>query len=196
MACEFVDFHEGYMDTIRSRAEGLTEDEKPRTFIEYVYKDGYFTCGDGTKGDEICTMAGGVNIAHDTGSYYFDVEPEWVMEQNPDIVIRPTFGSDWGYAADEAQKQEWEAEMESVRVDTMSRPGWTEMTEDIYIVSGDIAQSGLQGFVYATYMAKWFHPDMFEDISPVVIHQEYIDRFLRIDYDVGEHGAFVYPPLE
>ncbi len=194
---EFVDFHEGYMNTIRSRSEGLPDDEKPQVFIEYYSPGGaydYFTCGEGTKADEICTMAGGVNIAHDKGSYYFDVDPEWVIEQNPDIVIRPTFGSDWGYAADEMQKQGWKAEMEAVREGTMSRPGWEKMTEDIYIVSGDIAQSGLQGFVYATYMAKWFHPDLFADISPAAIHQEYIDRFLRIDYDLEECGAFAYPP--
>jgi iron complex transport system substrate-binding protein len=28
------------------------------------------------------------------------------------------------------------------------------------------------------------------------VHQEYIDRFQGIDFDVKEHGVFVYPPLE
>ena len=197
---EFVNFHEGYMDKIKSRTDGLSEDEKPRVFIEY-YSDVYhYTSGKGTKADEICTLAGVANIAHDKGSYYFEFDPEWVLEENPDIVVRPTFGSEWGYAADETQKQEWETEMEAAREETMSRPGWEKIIAvengDVYIVSGDIAQSGLQGFIAITYMAKWSHSDLFEDLDPEAIHQEYVDRFLRIDYDVKKYGAFVYPPLE
>jgi len=198
---EFVDFHEGYIGEIKSRTEGLSEAERPQVFIEYYgYGGDYFTCGEGTKADEICTIAGGVNIAHDKGFYYFDVDPEWILEQNPEIIVKPTFGSDWGYAVDEIQKHEWETEMEAVREETMTRAELADVPavkdEKVYIVSGDIAQSGLQGFVYATYMAKWFQPDLFEDLDPDAIHQEYIDGFLRIDYDVKKYGAFVYPPLE
>ena len=45
------------------------------------------------------------------------------------------------------------------------------------------------------YTAKWLHPDLFEDLDPQAVHQEYIDRFQGIDFDVKEHGVFVYPPL-
>ena len=41
-------------------------------------------------------------------------------------------------------------------------------------------------------MAKWFYPELFEDLNPEEIHQEYIDDFCGIDYDVSEHGVFVY----
>ena len=149
-------------------------------------------------------MCSGINIAHDivgSGKWAYPVvDPEWVLEQNPDFIVRPTFGGDWGYAIDEIQKQKWEMEMEAVREETMNRPGWEKIKAvkngDVYIVSGDIASSGLTGFVWAAYMAKWFNPDLFEDLDPEAIHQEYIDRFLRIDYDLDEHGVFVYPPLE
>jgi iron complex transport system substrate-binding protein len=43
------------------------------------------------------------------------------------------------------------------------------------------------------YMAKWLNPDLFEDFDPQVLHQEYIDKFLKIDYDLNERGVFVYP---
>ena len=46
------------------------------------------------------------------------------------------------------------------------------------------------------YMAKWFYPDIFEDLDPEVIHQEYLDRFQELDYDLDEHGVFAYPPIE
>ncbi|MGB4086157.1 MAG: hypothetical protein WBK06_01140, partial [Methanothrix sp.] len=44
------------------------------------------------------------------------------------------------------------------------------------------------------YLAKLFYPDLFQDIDPSAIHQEYVDRFCRIDFDVKEQGAFLYPP--
>ena len=34
-----------------------------------------------------------------------------------------------------------------------------------------------------------------EDIDPQAIHHEYLTRFQGLDYDLGEQGVFVYPPL-
>jgi iron complex transport system substrate-binding protein len=45
-------------------------------------------------------------------------------------------------------------------------------------------------------MAKWFYPELFEDLDPEATQREYLDRFQRIEYDVDEHGVFVYPPIE
>lgn len=47
--------------------------------------------------------------------------------------------------------------------------------------------------VAMAYYAKWAHPTEMEDIDPEIIHQEYIDKFMRIDFDVKNHGTFVYP---
>ena len=42
-------------------------------------------------------------------------------------------------------------------------------------------------------MAKWFHPELFEDLDPQAIHQEFLTEFQRLDYDLDERGVFVYP---
>lgn len=55
---------------------------------------------------------------------------------------------------------------------------------------------GIQGIICIAYWAKWFHPDLFEDLDPEAIHKEYLDRFQRIDYNIDEGGGFVYPPIE
>jgi iron complex transport system substrate-binding protein len=91
-------------------------------------------------------------------------------------------------------------EVEAVREEIMNRPELANVNAvkngKVYITSNDIAFSGLQGFACVVYWAKWLHPDLFEDLDPQAIHQEYLDRFMRIDYDLDEHGPFVYPPLE
>ncbi len=60
----------------------------------------------------------------------------------------------------------------------------------------DIATGGSGCLIGTAYMAKWFHPELFEDLDPEAIHQEYLTEFQGLDYDLNEHGVFVYPPLE
>lgn len=42
-------------------------------------------------------------------------------------------------------------------------------------------------------MAKWLYPETFAYLNPEEIHQEYIDTFFGIDFDVSEQGVFEYP---
>jgi iron complex transport system substrate-binding protein len=45
-------------------------------------------------------------------------------------------------------------------------------------------------------MVKWLYPELFVDLDPEAIHQEYLTRFQGLDYDLDTHGVFVYPPFE
>jgi iron complex transport system substrate-binding protein len=45
-------------------------------------------------------------------------------------------------------------------------------------------------------MAKWLHPELFEDLDPQAMHQEFIDRYCPgLNFDVYRNGTFAYPPL-
>ncbi|MHC1635004.1 MAG: ABC transporter substrate-binding protein, partial [Candidatus Methanospirareceae archaeon] len=49
-------------------------------------------------------------------------------------------------------------------------------------------------YVYGlAYIAKCHYPEIFSDFDPQAIHQEYINKFCGIDFDVSKQGAFVYP---
>jgi len=69
------------------------------------------------------------------------------------------------------------------------------MNNRIHIMQGDIS-GGLADVVGLAYYAEWFHPDLFENVDAQAIHQEYIDEFCGIDFDVAEHGVFIYPQPE
>jgi iron complex transport system substrate-binding protein len=191
---EFVDFYRNQIDEIEERVEGLSEDEKPRVYHE-VWGD-YKTSSKGWEIDDVCIIAGGINIAHDLRGGLANVlpvvDPEWVIEQNPDIIIKITEDHNSGYGIEDVTgiKAEREAIMNRLELANVN----AVKNGNVYAVSSDLITSGPQSFVLAGYMAKWFHPDLFEDFDPEARHQEYIDKF-RIDYDVKK-GAFVYPPLE
>ena len=79
----------------------------------------------------------------------------------------------------------------------MNRPELAEVDAikngNVYYVDNYLVGGGGNSVIGAAYMGKLFHPDLFEDVDPQAIHQEYVDRFCHIDFDVSEHGVFVYP---
>lgn len=43
----------------------------------------------------------------------------------------------------------------------------------------------------SVYQGMWDHPDLFEDMDPEAMHQEYMARLQEMDYDVKGKGLFV-----
>ena len=194
---EYINWHDGYIEKIKSRTEGLSEDEKPRVLLQSLSQVGaaYNCFPGGTRMHEICDMAGGINIGADLKcGHICNVDPEWLIVQNPDrIVLWSRFICN--YAMDDP------SEMAALRDDFLNRPELANVnavkTSSIYVLANrELATGGSGCLLGLAYLAKWFYPDLFEDLDPQAIHQEYLDRFQRIDFNVYEHGVFVYPPLE
>jgi iron complex transport system substrate-binding protein len=66
---------------------------------------------------------------------------------------------------------------------------------NVYIMAGDFRNNAMGGTLGAVYLAKILHPDAFADLDPEEIQQEYITRFMRLDYSLDDHGVFLYPPV-
>ena len=128
------------------------------------------------------------------------VDLEWVIEQDPDIIVRyyspleGAMGGIWGaYGIDDT------TEIIAKRDEVMNRSEFAEVAavenEKVLMITTLCSGYGSDAIGIA-YYAKWFHPDLFEDLDPEEVHQEFLTSFQRIDYDVKEHGVFVYPPPE
>ena len=189
---EFTEFFDSHISSIEDQTEGLTEDEKQKVYIEWC--NPYQTLNKLSGAGQMCEIAGGTNIAADlTGMgspHSLTVDSEWVVAENPDIIIKiPNRIA--GYDVDDV------AGIKAARDDITSRPGWDHIkaveTGNVYLLTIDL-HDGPHAVVAAQYYAKWFHPNLFEEMDPQAFHQEYLDRFMGIDYDVKEHGIFVYHP--
>ena len=189
---EYYDWYEGYWDKIKSRTEGLSEDEKPRVYFGF---GSWFYI---TRGLGDYEIAGGINIAADLEIPYIpgyvNVDPEWVVAQNPDIIDVGGWGTPGGYEEDDPSG------MKESRDAIMNRPELANVNAvkngKVYVTHYDTVTGPGMCIIGIAYYAKWFHPELFEDLDPQAIHQEFVDRFKRIDFNVYEHGVFVYPPLE
>ena len=186
-ADEIADFYEEFNSKINERVEGLSENEKPRVYIEHRGSSlsKYRAIGKGTGADDACTMAGGVNIADHSG--YKTLDAEWVIVQNPDIIIMHVFTSvGCGYEHDDT------SELEAVRDEIMNRPELAKVTAvkegKVYCISIQVTTKPRYS-VGISYLAKWFHPELFEDLDPRALNEEYLDEFQGMPY----RGVYAYP---
>jgi iron complex transport system substrate-binding protein len=198
----YIEWHDRYVNEILDRVSKIPDDERLRVFIEdtggsTLYRIGM---GEGHPAHELCVMAGGINIGaghipwHSFGCESGDVETEWIMDQNPEVIlgrghvgVKPPYEQD-----DNTQLKAYYDEIKGL-------PGFEEhvaavKNDRVYIITNDHAVTPNYPSALAT-IAKWFYPDLFEDIDPQAIHQEYVD-LMGIPFNVYEQGAFVYPPYK
>ena len=190
---EFIDWYEGHLNSIKGRTQKLPDEDNPRVYYETAksYTPGW----GGSRFDQMIVTAGGRNIAADlTGMV--KVDPEWVLEQNPDIIVKHAsriYGFSTGYDTDDPSG------LIAMRDEIMNRPELANVKAvkngRVYVIDSK-STAGPSCLIGTAYMAKWFHPELFEDLGPRAIHQEYVTRFQHLDFNVYEHGVFVYPPLE
>jgi iron complex transport system substrate-binding protein len=183
-------FHDKYMGLIKERTKRLSEEEKPKVMVVYGDKVSGAKSGTHQQIEECC----GRNVFADVSESSVEIDPEEVIKRNPDVILRKIRATDVGgsgYHSDDTSrlKEMWE--------EITNRPEWSNVSavknRRVYITHLDLSY-GLSDPVAMIYWAKWFHPDLFEDMDPQTIHQEFIDEFLSIDFNVYEHGVFVYHP--
>ena len=192
-ADEYIAWHDQYVDEIYERVAEISDDEKVRVFIDggkgkgsELDRRAYST---GTGMHDLCIYAGGVNIAEGHVEKYADVETEWILYENPDVIVGITYKGGYETDDDTLMKEHYD----KIR----GLPGFEEnvsavINNRVHIMSNAFAFAPHYPAPLAV-MAKWLYPNKFDDFSPEAIHQEYIDTFLGIDYDVYEQGVFVYP---
>jgi iron complex transport system substrate-binding protein len=118
-----------------------------------------------------------------------------VTKENPRyIFVGVESYGDGGYETNDMSK------MAATKEQVMNR---TELANidavkfnDVYCLDYLLLLGAGNNIIGTAYLAKLFHPDLFQDIDPEAIHQEYVDKFCRIDFDIRSQGAFVYPDYE
>jgi iron complex transport system substrate-binding protein len=189
-ADEFIEFYEGFLNSIGEKVDDISEEDKPKVYSEY---NSYAI---GAKDEYPVTLAGGKCIF--AGLPSGNVDPEAVATSNPNVIVRiATDEADTRAAGDTATLME-------ARTEIMGRPMLQNVAavknERVYVITSPfwpyLPHSGCRHFIGVGYLAKWFHPELFEDLDPKAIHQEYLTEFQGLDYDLDEQGVFVYPPPE
>jgi len=188
---EFVEWRDGILNSIKEKVD--QEESKPEVYFEAAFRDNYYIYGEYA----YIAEAGGKDIFDDLSGSYMSIDPEAVMKRNPDIIVRVAPWTAGGYGVDATDI----TGLKEVQEEVLSRPelqGVKAVNDrKVYVISVHLVSffpsSGCRSFLQIAYQAKWFQPELFEDLDPRAIHQEYLTRFQGLDIDLDEKGVFAYP---
>lgn len=134
----------------------------------------------------LATMAGADVITKDVIKKTSPINPEFILEKNPDIIM--IMGSYWpkkptsmrlGFEATEASSQEL------LKAFTTERQGWGELkaveNKQVYSAHHGLPREVFDAAVFE-YLAKTFYPEEFADVDPEATLKEFYDKFLPFSY--------------
>jgi iron complex transport system substrate-binding protein len=187
----YLDFYTGLLELIGSRVDALSDDVRPKVYLESTQD--YKTGAPGSSWHPKILSAGGFNVYGDEKVSLPEVTAESVVQKNPDLIFKvsgwnmATFG---GYGVDSPD------EMIAAKDTILQRPAWNNIAavqnDQVWIMYNDVL-GGPGYFIGVAYLARIIHPELFADLDPQEAHQEYLSRFQGLDYDLQQHGVFVYP---
>jgi iron complex transport system substrate-binding protein len=178
-ASAYAGFIEDNMNLVRNRTANLTEGEKPTVYWEQN-RTKISSAGNGSGGDTLIKMAGGNNIAGNETQQYPEVSAEWIVESDPQVIIRNV-----GYV----KSQDY---MKEVISTVENRTGMSKVRavkdDRVYIMSTTVA-FGPKGFMGLLYMAKILYPERFADVDPAKAIDTYAEKFVP----GANKDIYIYP---
>jgi iron complex transport system substrate-binding protein len=191
---EFAKFWFSKIDIIKQRVGQLKDEDKLRVYWEKT-ASGYITVSKQSATSEIVEMAGGINIARNLIGSSPKVDPEWVIAQDPDVIVQYPMGADYqgGFGQTDAEP------FKAIVAEIEGRPGFKQIKAvkngEVYVMS-QVIKTGVFENAAICYMARILYPELFRDLDVEAYLKEMIDEYLGLDYEAMK-GVFVYPdPLQ
>lgn len=189
---EIIEWVQKYEKIVEERTENLTPEEMPRFLLLSFMTKGQYgiraTTPNSSRG-LVAEDCGGRNIAAELIGSEVEIDPEWVIRENPDVIfITPMENNITGIG-------KTEEDLKRFLTQTIANfPEFKNVTavknNRIYLL--DFNLFGPRWIIGNCYYAKWLHPDRFKDIHPDELHKEYLRKFHNLEVE----GTMAYPPSE
>lgn len=197
-AHNLIDWCQNYRNEIQEKTAAISEDKKLKAMF-YSFPDTYYPVLKARTGESgiqaTLEGAGAINIASDlnSSSGTADVDSEWVISANPDVIIGSLSAGEakTGYSANESAIEYMKNMRDTILNDSAVKLTTAGRDGKVFIICTDLNR-GPMDVAGMAYLAKYFYPDLFDDLNPQKILEEYFEDWQGISY----RGAYVYPPLE
>ncbi|WP_461864622.1 ABC transporter substrate-binding protein [Thermococcus sp.] len=179
-AQKLVQFFEDQFNIVLNRTENIKNRPKVIVFATWSQWRAY-----GKKGmyNFWIKLAGGRNIAENISGFSGDVNPEFVIRENPDVIVftcNNNFPSGQrvaiGYTVDNTSTAK------KALKELINRPGWQDLKaiqdRRVYLIHHGISHGHIFEFVCLQYIAKWLHPELFGDLNPEKNLKKFYDEFM------------------
>jgi iron complex transport system substrate-binding protein len=170
----FCTWHRHCLKMVAARLE--QENRQPTAYVE-SYSD-YNAAGPSSGAHRMCVLSGGHNIAADLAIPYPLVTPEWVVSQDPEVIIKvASYGNGYAQSISDIFNLRREA--------IMARPAWHHISAvksgRVHVMDSAI-WTGPRAVIGMAHMARWLYPDRFQGMDPEELHREYLETFQGIPY--------------
>lgn len=189
-ANDLISWMQGYETLVKERTKDLKSDDMPSFYYEYMSggdENWWVITPEDSSAGQVAEGAGGRNIAAGLAGTSVEVDPEWVIKENPDFMFADLMkGFDSGPGKTEEDMKILLAKVLS------NRAGFEKINavknQKVYLVDRDVI-GGPRWVIGRIYFAKCMHPELFKDINPEEIHKEYLKKFHNLEVS----GTWVYP---
>lgn len=174
-AQKVTEFFESTRDEIADRVGGV----EPKKTVYWEYGDPFTTAIPGTSNDgwhQMIVAAGGVNMFGDPNLQGDTVDPEKILDEDPDLILKTTSGGalkNTGVYTPPA-----DGEFATVGQEMVARPGWSDLQAvrdgNVHMITG-FAGGGLGKIIGSVYLAKWLYPEQMADIYPDDVFAQWLD---------------------
>jgi iron complex transport system substrate-binding protein len=187
---EAEEYLEWFNSSKKNIVEAIEDKTRPRVYFEMNSNGGLgelasYGLGSGMNG--VIKESGGENIAENLGAYP-KVTWEWVIEENPDIILKEQNSDKLGF---DVTLQDDMTTVQNLRDEILSRPGAENINaiknQQVYIVFRPMLM-GTDHVVGQTFLANIFYP--VADLHPENAYKEYLNLF---GLEPPQNRVYVYP---
>ncbi|MGO2243093.1 MAG: ABC transporter substrate-binding protein [Halomonas sp.] len=189
----FIEFAENQLARVTDVIAEANPD-RPSVFIDRAggYSDECCMSFGPANFGEYVTLAGGTNIAEGIIPASFgNLNPEQIIAANPDHVVVTggnwdayVPGGDWVGVGPGSDMQQAHAKLEALTERTAMTGIKAVESGNFHAIWHQFYNSPYY-FVAVQQLAKWLHPELFEDLDPEATMEALHERFLPIDYEPG-----------
>jgi iron complex transport system substrate-binding protein len=180
-ATQYLNFFEKYNATVSDRISNISYSEESLVYFEL--SNSFVAAGSGSGGDSLIKNIKGINLGQDLPTPWPQVSKEWVVQSNPDIILKMT-----------ERHTEKLNNFNELYDELVNRPDLSDVNaiknSRVSVVSGNIMY-GPRGIIGQLYLGKVIWPERFADVDPDAVLQEYANTFLPNADDIDT----IYPPL-
>lgn len=191
-AGKLINWIDKYTNIVEERTKNLTANEEPSFYYEYMSESSKWQAiPPSNSAGKVVEGCGGKNIA--TGlklnGSVAQVEAEWVLSKDPDFIfmdLMKGFDSGPGKTVDDMKT------LLQKYIDARANDGFKNLTATkkghVYLIDRDLI-TGPRWVIGHVYFAKWLHPNLFKDLDPVAMNEEYLKEFQGVEVN----GTWAYP---
>jgi len=151
-------------DSITGLIKNLVADVDVKKSVYIEFGD-FNAMGIETGNNEMLELVNATNIAAKLGIQYPTVSTEWILQENPDIIIKIM-------NADTVTIEMYEK--------LVTRAGWNRLdavkNKQVYLISNELC-AGPRAMIGSLFIGKWCYPEKFVSIDPDSIHAYWMKKY-------------------